>query len=117
MAAALAAAWFLVLQSTLGTFALAAGPQPAQLDIFGNVICSHAGTAELPNGSERQHLPACCVLGCNLAVPLLAGPPPAATLAAALKFEVLVFPANAPDHLSFARPRSPAIPRAPPVPA
>ena len=112
-AVALGAACFLVLQTVLGAFAAGARPQPAQVDLFGNVLCTHAGATDLPDAP--RHLPDCCVLGCNMAAPLLAGPPPATALPAVPRSDVLVFAANAPDHLSFARQRSPAIPRAPPA--
>lgn len=117
MAVAFAAAWFLALQSLLGAFALAAGPQPLQLDAFGNVICTHEGIGELPDGSQPAHLPDCCVLGCNLAAPLLADPPAPVALESKFSFEALDFRASATDHLSFARRRSPANPRAPPATA
>lgn len=115
MVVAFAAIWFLVLQSLLGVFALAAGPRPLQLDAFGNVICTHEGVDELPAGSQPAHLPDCCVLGCNLAAPLLANPPSPVALQVELGFEILGFSSGAPDHLSFARQRSPANPRAPPA--
>ncbi|TGU20211.1 hypothetical protein EN793_34150, partial [Mesorhizobium sp. M4B.F.Ca.ET.150.01.1.1] len=54
----------LLLQSSLGAFALGA---PSQLDAFGNVICTHEGAVELPGGDpDQQHMPACCSFGCNM---------------------------------------------------
>lgn len=117
MAVAFAAVWFLVLQSLLSAYGMAAGPQRLQLDAFGNVICTHEGAAGLPDGSPPAHMPDCCVLGCNLAAPLLANPPAPLAIETAFGSETLHFRANAPDHLSFARRRSPANPRAPPEPA
>ena len=112
---ALAAAWFLVMQSVLGTLALAAGPQTAQLDAFGNVICTHGAIGELPDSPQQKHTPSCCVLGCNLAASVLAGPPATSSLFAPLNYETVVFSPSAPDHLAFERPRSPSNPRAPPA--
>jgi len=114
MAVAVAAAWFLALQSLLGAFAMAAGPRPLQLDAFGNVICTHEGIGELPDGSQPAHLPDCCVLGCNLAAPLLASPPSPVALETGFGLATLSFRMGSQDHLSFARQRSPANPRAPP---
>lgn len=114
MAVAFAAAWFLALQSLLGAYAMAAGPQRLQLDAFGNVICTHEGIGELPDGSQPAHMPDCCVLGCNLAAPLLASPPAPVALETGFGFQTQSFVTGAPDHLSFARQRSPANPRAPP---
>jgi hypothetical protein len=59
-------------------------------------------------------MPDCCVLGCNLAAPLLASPPAPVSLETGFGFQTLSFGTGAPDHLSFARRRSPANPRAPP---
>lgn len=114
MAVAVAAAWFLALQSLLGAYGMAAGPQRLQLDAFGNVICTHEGIGELPDGSQPAHMPDCCVIGCNLAAPLLANPPAPIAIATGFSSETLHFQAIRPDHLSFARQRSPANPRAPP---
>ncbi|EXL09689.1 DUF2946 family protein [Aquamicrobium defluvii] len=114
MAVAFAAAWFLVLQSLLGAFAMAAGPERLQLDAFGNVICTHEGIGELPDGAQPAHFPDCCVLGCNLAAPLLANPPAPVALETGFGFATLSFRTGSQDHLSFARQRSPANPRAPP---
>ncbi|KQZ80928.1 hypothetical protein ASD64_10880 [Mesorhizobium sp. Root157] len=117
MPVALAAAWFLVMQSVLGAFASAAGPQSAQLDAFGNVICTHGAIGELPDSPQQKHVPSCCVLGCNLAASVLAGPPAASALSVELAFEAVAFVPAAPDHLAFERPRSPSNPRAPPAQA
>ena len=65
MAVAFVAAYMLVLQSALGALAFGGGPQAAQIDAFGNVICTHSGAAELPAGGQQpQHLPDCCAFGC-----------------------------------------------------
>ncbi|MFC5386302.1 hypothetical protein ACFPLB_10025 [Aquamicrobium segne] len=112
---ALAAAWFLILQSVSGAFALAAWPQTMQLDAFGNVICTHQGISEPSEGHTPAMQHHCCVLGCTPATPLPAGLPSPVPLQAPLSFINQSFKASAPDHLSFMRERSPAIPRAPPV--
>ncbi len=103
------------MQSVLGTFALAAGPQAPALDAFGNVICTHDGVGEAPGDPARGHMPSCCVLGCNLAASVLAGPPAAGALPVEFAFEAVAFTPPALGHLAFERPRSPSNPRAPPA--
>ncbi|PTE08335.1 DUF2946 family protein [Mesorhizobium helmanticense] len=116
MPAALVAAYLLVLQSALGAFAFGLSPAASQLDAFGNVICTHDGAAELPGGDpHRQHMPACCMLGCSMVSAAHAPPPDAAALARSLVFEAVAFVLPAFRHLDFARARSPSNPRAPPV--
>ncbi|MGB3539073.1 MAG: hypothetical protein WBA42_13010 [Mesorhizobium sp.] len=116
MAVAFVAAYLLVLQSVVGAFALGLGPNPAQLDSFGNVICTHAGAAELPAGdTQPKHLPNCCVVGCTMASPALGVAPAAGGLQARLSFQTVVYRSTKPGHLALARDRSPANPRAPPV--
>jgi DUF2946 family protein len=112
MRVAFAAAWLLLLQSALGAFA--AGPDAAQLDAFGNVICTHEGAAQLPGGDpHQQHMPACCMLGCSVVFAAHA-PPDASVLARSLGFEAVAFALPAFTHIDFARDRSPSNPRAPP---
>lgn len=116
MMAALAAAWLLVLQSTFGAFAFGVEPSAGQLDAFGNVICTHDGASQLPNGDpHQQHMPTCCVLGCSVASAVHAPPLEAGTRLASPSFEVIAFVFPAPRHLDFARDYSPANPRAPPL--
>lgn len=116
MPAALVAACLLVLQSALGALAFGLSPDAAQLDAFGNVICTHDGAAELPGGDPRQqHMPACCMLGCSMVSPVHAPPPNAGLVPASLSFEAIAFVFPAATHLDFARERSPANPRAPPL--
>lgn len=116
MAVAFAAAYLLVLQSVVVAFALGVGPSPAQLDGFGNVICTHAGAAELPAGDTPQkHLPNCCVFGCPMTSPALGAAPPVSGLQARLSFQSVVYQFPKPGHLALARERSPANPRAPPA--
>lgn len=118
MPAALVAAYLLVLQSVLGAFAFGLGPDASQRDAFGNVICTQEGAAELPGGDpHRQHMPACCMLGCSLASSVHAPPPAAAALARSVVFEAVAFVLPAFRHLDFARDRSPSNPRAPPATA
>jgi len=113
MPAASVAALLLLLQSTLGAFAFGA---PSQLDAFGNVICTHEGAVKLPGGDpHQQHLPACCSLGCSMVLPAHLPPPDAGALARTRFFEIVSFRLPAFLHLDFARDRSPANPRAPPV--
>lgn len=115
MPVALVAAYLLLLQSTLGAFALGIGPSASQLDAFGNVICTREGAAELPGGNPPpSHLPTCCVLGCGMFSPPFAPPPAAALAPGSLSFEVIAFVFPATTHLDFARKRSPSNPRAPP---
>ncbi|MCV3207482.1 hypothetical protein OHD62_12600 [Mesorhizobium sp. YC-39] len=116
MPAALVAAYLLVLQSTLGAFAFGLSPVASQLDAFGNIICTHDGAAELPGGDpHQQHMPACCMLGCNMVSPVPSSPPDAVALARSLVFEAVAFVFPATTHLDFARERSPSNPRAPPL--
>jgi hypothetical protein len=116
MAVAFAAAYLLVLQSVVGAFALGLGPGPAQLDGFGNVICTHAGAAELPAGdTQPKHLPNCCVVGCTMASPALGVAPAPGGLQAKPSFQTVVYPFRRPALLVLERDRSPANPRAPPV--
>ncbi|UCI10122.1 hypothetical protein [Mesorhizobium sp. B1-1-8] len=113
MPAAIVAALMLLLQSALGAFAFGA---PAQLDAFGNVICTHEGAANLPGGDPyQQHMPDCCSLGCSMVSPAHLPPPDAGALAGTRVFEPVAFLAPAFRHLDFARDRSPANPRAPPA--
>ncbi|HEY4192947.1 MAG TPA: hypothetical protein VGM46_09910 [Mesorhizobium sp.] len=117
MAAAFAAAYLLVLQSVVGAFALGVGPSPAQLDAFGNIICTHDGTGKLPDGGPQQrHMPNCCVLGCALASSALCTPPAeACRIELRSSFHAIDYLPAAPAHLAFERDRSPANPRAPPA--
>lgn len=114
MAAVFTAAYFLLLQSVLGAFALGAAPQAAQIDAFGNIICTHEGAAPGPADSNRHAIPPCCAFGCLMAAPLLAPPIDAGALVRTAHFEPFTFRPHASAHLSFARERSPANPRAPP---
>ncbi|UVK40440.1 hypothetical protein LHFGNBLO_001908 [Mesorhizobium sp. AR10] len=118
MPVAFAAAYLLLLQSALGAFAFGIGPNASQLDAFGNVICTHEGAAQLPGGDpHRQHMPACCLLGCNMASAAYVPPPAAHALPRSLSFEAVAFVVPAFRHLDFPRDRSPSNPRAPPVTA
>ncbi|TPI29664.1 hypothetical protein FJW08_17145 [Mesorhizobium sp. B3-2-1] len=118
MPVALVAAYLLLLQSTLGAFAFGTGQSAAQLDAFGNVICTHDGATQLPGGDQHpSHLPACCTLGCSMFSPTYAPPPDAGLALASLSFEIVAFVFPATTHLDFARERSPSNPRAPPLAA
>ncbi|RWP65060.1 DUF2946 family protein [Mesorhizobium sp.] len=118
MPVAFAAAYLLVLQSVLGAFVFGIGPDAAQRDAFGNVICTQQGAAELPGGDpHEQHMPACCMPGCGMASAVYAPPPAAATLSGNFSVETVAFVLPAFRHLDFARDRSPSNPRAPPVTA
>src|SRR5882724_10778079 len=100
MPAVLAAAWLLLLQSALGAFAFAAAPDAAQLDAFGDVICTHEGAAQLPGGDpHRQHMPACCMLGCSMVSAAYVPPPAAGTLHGNLSFKAVAFMLPAFRHL------------------
>lgn len=113
---ALVAAYLLLLQSTLGAFAFSTVSSAAQLDAFGNVICTHDGASQLPGGDQHQsHLPACCTLGCSMFSPAYAPPPDAGLALASFSFETVAFVFPAATHLDFARERSPSNPRAPPL--
>ncbi|MBZ9795162.1 DUF2946 family protein [Mesorhizobium sp. ES1-4] len=118
MPVALVAAYLLLLQSTFGALAFGTGPNVAQLDAFGNVICTHDGATRLPGGDQHpSHLPACCTLGCSMFSPAYAQPPEAGLALSSLSFETVAFVFPATTHLDFARERSPSNPRAPPLAA
>lgn len=110
------AACLFALQSAVGAFALGMVPNPAQIDSFGNVICTHAGIAELPSGDQPQkHLPSCCVLGCTMGAPVLDTPPEAGVVSVERSFQRIDYLPAAVDGL-FLRPDwSPSNPRAPPA--
>lgn len=118
MVATFAAAYLLVLQSLLGAFALGNGPNAGQLDAFGNVICTHEGTTELPAGDDHQrHDQSCCLFGCSFSAASVGVPLDAVAL-----LPVIVWERIAPQRLAFAglarrSERSPANPRAPPLQA
>jgi hypothetical protein len=118
IAVALVAAWLLVLQSVFGALALGGGPRAAQLDVFGNVICSHDGAAELPAGDPHQQtVPPCCALGCLLSGATFSPPPAPFALARGIVFEAVALAAPSPAPAPFPRERSAANPRAPPLAA
>lgn len=119
MPTALAVAWVLVLQSMLGAFAAGAGPNPAQLDAFGNVICTHDGAAQLPPGEQpQQHQQSCCVLGCTIYSSAFGAPPETVALLDGTVFAaglLVAFPAR--NDVGFSHDWSPGNPRAPPASA
>jgi len=116
MPVALVAAYLLLLQSTLGAFAFGTGPNAAQLDAFGNVICTHDGATQRPGGDQHPtHLPACCTLGCSMFSSVQAPPPDTGVALRNLSHEAVAFVFPAAIHLDFARERSPSNPRAPPL--
>ncbi|TIO08582.1 DUF2946 family protein [Mesorhizobium sp.] len=118
MPAAFAAACLLLLQSALGAFAFGLSPNVSQLDAFGNVICAQEGAGQLPDGDpHRQHMPACCVLGCGVASAAYAPPPAAGTVSGIFSVEAVTFVLPVFRHLDFTRDRSPSNPRAPPATA
>ncbi len=118
MAVALVATWLLVLQSALGAFAFGNGPQAAQLDAFGNVICTHDGAAELPAGDPHQQpMPPCCSFGCLLSGAAFSAPPSIFTVSHNVAFETVAFAVYVPAPAPFPRERGTANPRAPPLAA
>lgn len=115
MPVALVAAYLLLLQSVLGAFAFGISPSAAQLDAFGNVICTHDGAGQLPDSDQHpSHLPTCCMLGCSMLSSVHAPPPNAVLALANRSIEILAFVPAASPHLDFPRERSPSNPRAPP---
>ncbi|ESX94341.1 DUF2946 family protein [Mesorhizobium sp. LNJC403B00] len=116
MMAAFVAACVLLLQSTLGVFAFGIAPDASQLDVFGNVICTHKGAVQLPGGDPHQrHMPACCMLGCSMASVAYAPPAGVGVAPVSLSFETVAFLPPAVRHPDVTRERSPANPRAPPL--
>lgn len=107
--AAFVATMVLVLQS-----ALAVAAPPVQRDIFGNVICADGSGYFMPSGdSGARHLPDSCMLSCNMALQVMAGPPPATPVPAIAQIgEAMAFPSPAPVYPR--ERRTPANPRAPP---
>lgn len=111
----LVAAWFLVLQSVLGAFAFSNGPQAAQFDAFGNVICTHDGAAELaPDDPHEQPIPRCCAFGCIMSGATFSSPPTLFALSRTVVFEAAAFTIAAPAPVLLPRERSASGPRAPP---
>ena len=116
MVATLVAACLFALQSAVGAFALGAVQGPLQADSFGNVICTHAGIAELPAGDQPQkHLPSCCVLGCTMGVPVLDVPPDTGVVTIGRSFLKVVYLPASVDSPVLHPDWSPSNPRAPPV--
>lgn len=114
MPAALFAAYLLVLQSALGAFAFGLGPGMGQLDAFGNVICTHDGLVEQPDGGQRPQGHVCCVLGCNLGGVAFGAPPETGGLVHLQWFGQSRQAVPASASVAAGRQRSPANPRAPP---
>lgn len=115
MAVAFVAAYMLVLQSVLGALAFGSGPQAAQLDAFGNVICTHSGAAQLPAGDQQpQHLPNCCAFGCVMSGATFNAPPAIFAVSHSVVFETIAFAVPSPAPALFPRERATANPRAPP---
>lgn len=111
---ALAAAYVLVLQSLLATFAFGADSAAGRFDAFGNVICTHAGATEKPAGDPQNHQPSCCTLGCAFSS-LGFGAPPDVAVAARPDFaEIAVAAPATTNRPLFSRHRWQANPRAPP---
>lgn len=115
---ALFAAYLLVIQALSGAFATGAGAAPAQLDIFGNVICTSHGATTLPDGpADRNHLPDCCLVGCSMFSPVAVSPPDAVSIAAAPPRQTVAFVAWLDETPISDREGSPGNPRAPPLTA
>jgi len=116
MVAAFAAAFLFVVQTTFGAFAFGPGPSPAPVDGFGNVICTHDGAAELPDGNQPlKHMPTCCALGCSMGSPALEAPPDTAAVPTRLFFQTVVYLPLKPACFSTVPDRSSSNPRAPPA--
>jgi hypothetical protein len=75
---AVLAAYVLVLQGIVGAAASGRSLAPTLLDrtIHLTLCAPGADATPLPDGSERPHLPPCCLLGCAASA-ALAAPPPA----------------------------------------
>lgn len=115
-AAALVAAYALVLQALIGTFAFAATPA----DLVGTVICTHDGAQGGSAGDDGRdrgadHRPSCCAAGCAFSASAL-GPAPDAIFRLGPAFAGTVA-AAVPDagRPLFSRHRWQANPRAPPA--
>lgn len=118
IAVALVAAWLLVLQSVFGALAFGSSPQAAQLDAFGNIICTHDGAAELPAGDPHQQtVPPCCALGCLLSGAAFSPPPAVFALAGSIVYEAVAFAIFSVAPVPFPREHTAANPRAPPLTA
>ncbi len=113
--ATLVAALLLVLQSALGSVAMAA--EPVQRDIFGNVICTDGRAGQDPAHDGGGHVPNCCLLGCAACVQGAADVPSvAAEIDAPLAHDAAGF-SKTHDTFVFATQRRQGNPRAPPASA
>lgn len=74
MGVALAAAYMLVLQALIGSFALGAAAAAPMLDAFGHPLCvSGASAAQAaPAGGDHDALPECCAGACCVFAPATA---------------------------------------------
>lgn len=73
---ALIAACMLVLNVAVSAFALGAMPNPPQLDVFGNPICSSAEHSDTGDHGGGHGQPTdCCLLGCSMSSQLLVTAP------------------------------------------
>ncbi len=113
MPAAFVAVYLLVLQSALGAFAFGAGPDAAQLDAFGNVICTHEGAGQRPAG-DQQHQHDCCLFGCNLTAFGHGALPVSDVFIDTVRFEDFSPAVPASDHVTVGAEWSQSNPRAPP---
>lgn len=78
-----------VLQSVASAFALGSGPDPAQLDAFGNPLCiTSVDHTDPAKGGDHGKLPNCCTLGCPMVGQALGAPPQPAWLAAELVLDL-----------------------------
>ncbi|OJY07490.1 MAG: hypothetical protein BGP07_06335 [Rhizobiales bacterium 63-22] len=119
---ALAAACALAMQMLFAAFMTGADAAPAQLDAFGNVICtSHgaghdAGTpASHDDAPGHAHLPPCCSFGCPMfAHAVLPAPVIAATSVPFMRPGDTLLP-RAPAHIASVAETLPGNPRAPPL--
>lgn len=76
LAAAIVVAFALVLQSFTVALAFSDGAAQVRLDQFGNPICNNVLNHGDDGTGDPHHgrLPPCCLFGCSMFAPLLAGP-------------------------------------------
>lgn len=72
---AIVAAYLLVMQALLVGFTSGASTAPAQLDIFGHVLCAPGGGDDGDGSTDHQHGLHCHALGCGMCPTVLPAQP------------------------------------------
>lgn len=115
---ALLAAYLLVVQSLLSAFSIGASASPAQLDFFGNVICTSKGAVTFPGGNDpadRHDMPYCCFFGCSIISPMVVSPPEFFGIVTSPLCQAVAFIFRGDEKAVVADEGKPSNPRAPPL--